>query len=68
MRNIHRFPGRWRYVKSAAFSRAREITHQEIGMSLFASEYSRSAELGETIVVEQFKLEGRQMIGAGSRA
>ena len=60
MRNIHRFLEDGDKCKITLRFRGREITHQEIGMSLLQRIRD---ELGETIVVEQFpKLEGRQMI------
>ena len=60
MRNIKRFLADGDKCKITLRYRGREITHQEIGMALLNR---IRAELGETIVVEQFpKLEGRQMI------
>ena len=60
LRNIRRFLGEGDKCKITLRFRGREITHQEIGMSLLQRIRD---ELGETIVVEQFpKLEGRQMI------
>lgn len=60
MRNIRRFLEDGDKCKITLRFRGREITHQEIGMSLLQRIRD---ELGETIVVEQFpKLEGRQMI------
>lgn len=60
MRNIRRFLAEGDKCKITLRYRGREITHQEIGMALLNR---IRAELGETIIVEQFpKLEGRQMI------
>ena len=60
MRNIKRFLAEGDKCKITLRFRGREITHQEIGMSLLNRIRS---ELGDLIVVEQFpKLEGRQMI------
>ena len=60
MRNIKRFLADGDKCKITLRYRGREITHQEIGMALLNR---IRAELGDTILVEQFpKLEGRQMI------
>jgi translation initiation factor IF-3 len=60
MRNIRRFLGDGDKCKITLRYRGREITHQEIGMALLNRV---RADLGDTILVEQFpKLEGRQMI------
>ncbi len=60
MRNIRRFLADGDKCKITLRFRGREITHQEIGMALLNR---IRAELGDTILVEQFpKLEGRQMI------
>ena len=60
MRNIRRFLADGDKCKITLRYRGREITHQEIGMALLNR---IRADLGDTIVVEQFpKLEGRQMI------
>jgi translation initiation factor IF-3 len=60
MRNIRRFLAEGDKCKITLRYRGREITHQEIGMALLNR---IRADLGDTIVVEQFpKLEGRQMI------
>ncbi len=60
MRNIKRFLAEGDKCKITLRYRGREITHQEIGMALLNR---IRAELGDTIIVEQFpKLEGRQMI------
>ena len=60
MRNIKRFLADGDKCKITLRYRGREITHQEIGMALLNR---IRAELGDTIIVEQFpKLEGRQMI------
>ena len=60
MRNIRRFLEDGDKCKITLRFRGREITHQDIGMSLLQRIRD---ELGESIVVEQFpKLEGRQMI------
>ena len=60
MRNIKRFLSEGDKCKITLRFRGREITHQEIGMSLLNRIRS---DLADLIVVEQFpKLEGRQMI------
>jgi len=60
MRNIKRFLSEGDKCKITLRFRGREITHQEIGMALLNR---IRAELGDTILIEQFpKLEGRQMI------
>ncbi len=60
MRNIRRFLADGDKCKITLRYRGREITHQEIGMALLNR---IRADLGDTIIVEQFpKLEGRQMI------
>ena len=60
MRNIKRFLADGDKCKITLRYRGREITHQEIGMALLNR---IRADLGDTILVEQFpKLEGRQMI------
>ncbi len=60
MRNIRRFLADGDKCKITLRFRGREITHQEIGMALLNR---IRADLGDTILVEQFpKLEGRQMI------
>jgi translation initiation factor IF-3 len=60
MRNIKRFLADGDKCKITLRYRGREITHQEIGMSLLNRIRS---DLADLIVVEQFpKLEGRQMI------
>ncbi len=60
MRNIRRFLADGDKCKITLRYRGREITHQEIGMALLNR---IRADLGDTILVEQFpKLEGRQMI------
>ena len=60
MRNIKRFLADGDKCKITLRFRGREITHQEIGMSLLQRIRD---ELVDLIVVEQFpKLEGRQMI------
>ena len=60
MRNIKRFLAEGDKCKITLRFRGREITHQEIGMSLLNRIRS---DLADLIVVEQFpKLEGRQMI------
>jgi translation initiation factor IF-3 len=60
MRNIKRFLAEGDKCKITLRFRGREITHQELGMALLNR---IRAELGDTILIEQFpKLEGRQMI------
>ena len=60
MRNIKPFLSEGDKCKITLRFRGREITHQEIGMALLNR---IRAELGDTILIEQFpKLEGRQMI------
>jgi translation initiation factor IF-3 len=60
LRNIRRFLDEGDKCKITLRFRGREITHQELGLALLDR---IRADLGDTILVEQFpKLEGRQMI------
>jgi len=59
MRNIRRFLAEGDKCKITLRFRGREITHQEIGMALLNR---IRAELGDSILIEQFPKLGRQMI------